>query len=221
MKFKGAGQGTRAFISELIGGELARALGLRMPEIVFMDLNVGFGRSEGDEEIQDLLKFSEGLNMGLHYLKGAVTYDPAVYSIDPVEASKIVWLDAFITNVDRTARNTNMLIWHDDLWLIDHGAALYFHHHVTDIKKQAETPFIRIKDHVLFHRATKIKEVTNLLLEVITPGLIESIVELIPNEWLIPNDQFKTTDALRDMYKTFLSHRLQNHYHFLNTIING
>lgn len=221
MKFKGAGQGSRALISELIGGELARAIGLRMPEIVLIDLDVGFGRSEGDEEIQDLLKFSEGLNLGLHYLKGAITYDPAVYKIDPIEASKIVWLDAFITNVDRTARNTNMLIWNDDLWLIDHGAALYFHHHVTDVKKQAETPFARIKDHVLLQSAIHVKEVNDEILKIITPDLIVSIVDLLPDEWLIPNDQLTSSEEMRSMYKTFLTHRLENHSIFLNTLING
>jgi len=128
IKFRGAGQGPRALIAELIGGEIARTLGFNVPELVFAMLDEAFGRTEGDEEIQDLLKFSVGLNLGLHYLSGSITYDPAVNSIDDHLASKIVWLDALLMNMDRTCRNTNMLIWHKELWLIDHGASLYFHH---------------------------------------------------------------------------------------------
>jgi len=124
LKFRGAGQGIRSLIAELIGGEVARALGLKVPEIVFAQLDTAFGRTEPDEEIQDLLKASVGLNLGLHYLSGSITFDPVANSIDPLLASRIVWLDCLLTNVDRTARNTNMLMFHKDLWLIDHGAAL-------------------------------------------------------------------------------------------------
>jgi hypothetical protein len=128
LKFRGAGQGVKSLIAELIGGEVARALGLRVPEIVFAGLDAAFGRSEPDEEIQDLLKASVGLNLGLHYLSGSITYDPVVHPVNEGLASRIVWLDCLLTNVDRTARNTNMLVWNKELWLIDHGAALYFHH---------------------------------------------------------------------------------------------
>ena len=128
LKFRGSGQGPRALIAELLGGEIARALGLRVPEIVFAQLDPGFGRSEPDHEIQDLLKASVGLNIALHYLSGSITFDPAVLTVDPHLASRIVWLDCLLTNVDRTSRNTNMLWWNKQLWLIDHGAALYFHH---------------------------------------------------------------------------------------------
>src|SRR4051812_3454429 len=128
LKFRGAGQGKKALIAELIGGEIARALGFRVPEIVFANLDIAFGRIEGDEEIQDLLKSSVGLNLGLHYLTGSITYDPLVVKISPALASKIVWMDSLLMNVDRTVRNTNMLWWHKELWLIDHGASLYFHH---------------------------------------------------------------------------------------------
>src|SRR6201992_3185333 len=128
LKFRGAGQGIKALIAELIGGEIARLLGLKIPEIVLATLDPAFGRTEPDEEIQDLLKASTGLNLGLHYLSGAISFDPAVNIVDPLTASRIVWLDCLLTNVDRTARNTNMLIWNKELWLIDHGAALYFHH---------------------------------------------------------------------------------------------
>ncbi|MFY7731584.1 MAG: HipA family kinase, partial [Flavobacterium sp.] len=123
LKFKGAGHGTKALIAELLGGEIARTLGLPVPELVFAHLDEAFGRTEADEEIQDLLQFSEGLNLALHYLSGSINYDPVVTVVDEKLASQIVWLDAYITNVDRTFRNTNMLIWHKDLWLIDHGAS--------------------------------------------------------------------------------------------------
>ena len=125
IKFRGAGQGSKALVAELVAGEIARALGLKIPEIVFANLDEAFGRTEPDEEIQDLLKASEGLNLALHYLSGAITYDPLTTKIDPELASKIVWFDAFVSDVDRTVRNTNILIWHKELWLIDHGASLF------------------------------------------------------------------------------------------------
>jgi hypothetical protein len=125
LKFRGAGHGVKMLISELIGGKITEILGLKIPELVFVNLDVDFGRTEADEEIQDLLKNSEGLNLGLHYLSGSITYDPSV-KIDPLLASKIVWLDAFITNIDRTFRNTNLLMWHKELWIIDNGASFIF-----------------------------------------------------------------------------------------------
>src|SRR5215210_6980099 len=136
LKFRGAGQGIKALIADLLGAELARALGLKVPEIVFATLDEAFGRTEPDEEIQDLLKASTGLNLGLHYLSRAITFDPVVTTIDAKLASQIVWLDCLVTNVDRTARNTNMLIWNKQLWLIDHGAALYFHHAWKNLDEQ-------------------------------------------------------------------------------------
>jgi len=138
IKFRGAGQGPKALIAELIGGEITRTLGLRVPEIVFATLDEAFGRTEPDEEIQDLLKFSTGLNLGLHYLTGAITFDPVVTKVDSKLASQIVWLDSLLTNVDRTCRNTNMLLWHKELWLIDHGASLYFHHNWQNWEEQAK-----------------------------------------------------------------------------------
>src|ERR1700710_3050824 len=137
IKFRGAGQGVKALIAELIGGEIARALGFKIPEIVFANLDEAFGRTEPDEEIQDLLKASTGLNLALHYLSGAITFDPAITIPDAKLASSIVWLDCLLTNVDRTPRNTNLLTWHKELWLIDHGASLYFHHSWDNWKEQA------------------------------------------------------------------------------------
>ena len=159
LKFRGAGQGTKALIAELLGGEIARALGLRVPEIVFANLDIAFGRIEGDEEIQDLLKASTGLNLGLHYLSGSITFDALAVSIDSRLASQIVWLDALLLNVDRTVRNTNMLWWNKELWLIDHGAALYFHHNWQDWENP-KRPFAKIKDHVLLPIADNLDEVT-------------------------------------------------------------
>src|SRR5690606_1130836 len=149
LKFRGAGQGVKVLISELIGGELARFLGFKVPELVFAHLDVAYGRTEPDEEIQDLLKASTGLNLALHYLSGSYTFDPAVTQVDSELASQIVWLDSFLTNVDRTAKNTNLLSWNKEIWLIDHGASLYFQHSWDNWEEMAEKPFVAIKNHVL------------------------------------------------------------------------
>src|SRR5476651_1661264 len=175
IKFRGAGQGAKALIAELIGGEIARALGLKLPEIVFANLDEAFGRTEPDEEIQDLLKASVGLNLGLHYLSGAITFDPAVTLVDPKLASQIVWLDCLLTNVDRTARNTNMLTWNKELWLIDHGAALYFHHSWHNWEEQAKRPFVQVKDHVLLPFASELETADTELKAILTPEVIQSV----------------------------------------------
>jgi hypothetical protein len=208
LKFRGAGQGIKALIAELIAGELARALGLRVPEIVFAHLSEAFGRTEPDEEIQDLLRFSEGLNLGLHFLSGAITYDALVTTVDPTLASKIVWLDCLITNVDRTARNTNMLMWHKELWLIDHGAAFYFHHNWPNIEEQAKRPFTQIKDHVLLPRASELEAVDAAFKPVLTPALLHQIVALIPEDWLVQDSPFATAQEHRQAYVQFLETRL-------------
>src|SRR5919107_1594724 len=161
LKFRGAGQGVKALIAELIGGEIARTLGLKVPELVFAQLDPAFGRTEPDEEIQDLLKASVGLNLAVHYLSGALAFDPAVTTVDAKLASQIVWLDCFLANVDRTARNTNMLMWHKELWLIDHGASLYFHHSWQNIEEQSRKPFVQVKDHVLLPQASELDVVNS------------------------------------------------------------
>ena len=148
VKFLGNGHGPKALIAELIGGEVARALGLRVPELVFASLDAAFGRTEPDEEIQELLQKSTGVNVALHFLPGAITYDPVVFPVDPLEASLVVWLDLLLTNIDRTVRNTNMLIWRKELWLIDHGSCLYFHHAWDNWERHATGPFPQVKDHV-------------------------------------------------------------------------
>ncbi|RYY51996.1 MAG: aminotransferase class I and II [Chitinophagaceae bacterium] len=221
LKFQGAGQGVKALIADLIGGELARAAGLKMPEIVFAMLDSAFGRTEPDEEIQELLRKSEGLNLGLHYLTGAITFDPAVSAPDPLLASKIVWLDAYLTNVDRTARNTNMLMWRKELWLIDHGASLYFHHSWNNWKEQAVKPFAMIKDHVLLPWATEMEEADRWFHSVIDRALLTAIVNLVPDKWLENHDPALSMDALRQVYIDFLETRLNSSAIFVNEIRNA
>jgi hypothetical protein len=214
LKFRGAGQGAKALIAELIGGEIARALSLRVPEIVFANLDSAFGRIEGDEEIQDLLKASTGLNLGLHYLSGSITFDPLAVSVDSLLASQIVWLDALLLNVDRTVRNTNMLWWNKELWLIDHGASLYFHHNWQDWENP-NRPFPKIKDHVLLPLATRLDEVNEMYRQVFSADKIRQIVSLIPAEWL--NDvAFESPEANRSGYAQFLESRIANADFFIN-----
>ncbi|WP_442587336.1 HipA family kinase [Pedobacter sp. AW31-3R] len=207
LKFRGAGQGVRALISEIIGGEIARALGLKMPEIVFANLDQAFGRTEPDEEIQDLLKASVGLNLALHYLSGAITYDPTVNTIEPKLASEIVWLDCLLTNMDRTPRNTNMLMWHKELWLIDHGASLYFHHSWQNWEQQACRPFVLIKDHVLLPQASELAAVDKEFSAIVNKELIRRVVDLIPDEWLT-GESFESPAEHRDAYARFLEIRV-------------
>ncbi|GAB3642027.1 HipA family kinase [Spirosoma arcticum] len=217
LKFRGAGQGAKALIAELIAGELARMLGLRVPELVFATLDEAFGRTEPDEEIQDLLRASEGLNLGLHYLSGAITFDPLVTTVDAKLASQIVWLDCFVTNVDRTARNTNMLIWHKELWLIDHGAALYFHHSDQPWTEQARRAFAPVRDHVLLSHATELDVVNAEFRQLLTSERIRSVVQLIPNAWLATDDPAgESPDERRQVYTQFLETRLASSATFVN-----
>lgn len=216
VKFKGAGHGPKALVAEFIGGKIAAALGFKVPELVFLTMDEDFGRTEGDEEIQDLLKASTGLNLGLHYLSGAMTADPYVNGVDDLTASKIVWLDAFLTNVDRTTRNTNMLIWKNELWLIDHGASLMFHHAWSDVEKAALSPFPYIKDHALLYKASRLDEADKLMRQKITPRTLDNIVEALPEEWLADNDAGIPSSEMRDTYKRFLRQRLANSSIFVN-----
>ncbi|MDO6430766.1 aminotransferase class I and II [Flavitalea sp. BT771] len=215
LKFRGAGQGIKSLIAELIGGEVARALGLKVPEIVFAQLDTAFGRSEPDEEIQDLLKASVGLNLGLHYLSGSITFDPVANTVDPLLASRIVWLDSLLTNVDRTARNTNMLMFQKELWLIDHGAALYFHHSWDNWKEQAVRPFVQVKDHVLLPFASRLEEVDAEFRARLTPEKISEVVGLIPDEWLAKWSLDISAHDIRQVYIQFLETRLTHSHIFL------
>jgi hypothetical protein len=208
LKFRGAGQGVKALIAELVAGEIARALGLRVPEIVFAHVDPAFGRCEPDEEIQDLLRASEGRNLALHYLSGAITFDALVTTVEARLASQIVWLDCLVTNVDRTARNTNMLMWHKELWLIDHGAALYFHHATQNWEEQARRPFVPIKDHVLLPWATELEAVDAACRALLSPERIRSIVALVPDEWLTDASSPESADERRQVYVQFLETRI-------------
>lgn len=221
LKFRGAGHGVKALISELLGGQIAHALGLRVPELVMANLDEAFGRTEADEEIQDLLQGSQGLNLALHFLSGAITFDPAVTVTDPWLASEIVWLDALITNVDRTFRNTNMLIWKKELWLIDHGAAFYFHHSWTNRDKHAKSPFSLIKDHVLLPQADHLEETDQRFKAILTEERIRSIVSVIPEEWLHWQETLESPEEIKEAYIQFLLVRLENSEIFIKEAQNA
>lgn len=208
LKFRGAGHGVKALIAELLGGEIARSLGFKVPELVFAQLDEAFGRTEADEEIQDLLQGSQGLNLALHFLSGAINFDPVVTSVEPELASRIVWLDAFITNVDRTFRNTNMLMWKKELWLIDHGAAFYFHHSWTNREKHAKSPFSLIKDHVLLPQASQLEAVNTYARDLLTEEKLQAITGLIPEEWLDWEGSDQGPEEIRQAYFQFLIDRL-------------
>ncbi len=221
LKFSGAGHGVKALIAELLGSEIARALGFKVPELVFAYLDEAFGRTEGDEEIQDLLQASQGLNLALHFLSGAINFDPLVTEVDTFEASKIVWLDAFITNVDRTYKNTNMLMWQKELWLIDHGASFYFHHSWTNVEERAKTAFSFIKDHVLLPRATALKKADDFCSQLLTPKKIKEIVSLIPDEWLIWENVEESREEIKEIYTQFLTTRLAHSEIFIKEAENA
>ena len=219
LKFKGAGHGPRMLISELLGGEIARVLGFKVPELVFALLDEYFGQSEADEEIQDLLKFSVGNNLGVHFLTSALTFDAVVNDIDSDLASKIVWLDAWIMNVDRTARNTNMLIWNKELWLIDHGAALYFHHNIESWQKAIDKPFVQISNHVLLPHAKNLDAIDTGFKKILTPEIILEIVQSVPDDWLI-DEQFSVSE-MKNIYFEFLTQRLSQSHHFIQAIYDA
>jgi hypothetical protein len=215
LKFRGAGQGPRALIAELVAGEIARAAGLPVPEIVFAELDPELARTEPDPEIQDLIrasadlvKGSGGLNLALDYLPGSVTFDPLAFSVDAELASRIVWFDAFVTNLDRTPRNTNLLVWHSKLWLIDHGAALYFQHDWRSYLERANSPFELIKDHVLLPLATRLDDADAWMTKQITAERLAAIVALIPDTWLDDETSFADKAAHRTAYVHYLTQRL-------------
>ena len=215
-KFRGAGHGTKALIAEFIGSEVARAAGFRVPELILLDINEDFGRTEGDEEIQDLLRGSQGLNLGLHFLSGALTWDTAVNRPDAMTASRLVWLDAFLTNIDRTHLNTNMLLWNRELWLIDHGASLYFHHAWSDWEKGAGSPFPYVKDHAMIAFASRLDEADADMHTRLTPEVLGAIVEAIPEDWLENSGTPLPAEDQRRVYYDFLTTRLRNSKIFID-----
>ena len=221
LKFRGAGQGPKALIAELVAGEIARAAGLSVPELVFVELDPELARTEPDPEIQALIRASAGLNLALDYLPGAVTFDPVAEKPDAALASAVVWFDAYVTNVDRTPRNTNMLIWHRRLWLIDHGAALYFHHTWDKYRERSRAAFPLIKDHVLLQFASALHEVDAQMTGRVTPDIIDSIVTLIPDAWLAGDAAFSASHQYRDAYMEYLLNRLEPPHVFLEEAIHA
>jgi hypothetical protein len=209
VKFAGAGQGRKALVAEVVAGELARAAGLRVPELVQVELSAALGRNEPDPEIRELLLASVGPNLGLDYLPGSVTFDPAVGTPPgAAEASEVVWLDALVMNVDRTARNPNLLLWHRQLWLIDHGAALYVHHAWERSGSAAESPFPAVKDHVLLRWAGALAEAGARLRDRLRAEVIARVLGEVPDAWLPPEPGRATAAEHRDAYATFLARRL-------------
>lgn len=213
LKFRGAGQGVKALIAELVAGEIGRALELKVPEIVFVELDPALAMTEPDPEIQDLIKASAGVNIALDYLPGSIMYDTAIQEPSPRLASEIVWFDAYTANVDRTARNANMLLWHNELWLIDHGAALYFHHNWDNFAGNSRNPFALIKQHMLLPFAGETERVDEEFSALLTPDVIGELVSLIPDEWLDAPEQNRKT------YLDFLTDRLQHPRAFVQEAI--
>lgn len=214
LKFRGAGQGRKALIAELVAGEIARALGLPVPEIVLVRLDPELGRTEPDPEIQDLLRASAGLNLALDYLPGSLGFDPLVEPPGSGLASRILWFDALVTNVDRTPRNTNLLVWLGKLWLIDHGAALYFHHNwpglmKSGLKAVSQRPFGGASDHVLLPFASDLRRVDEELSARLTPDAVSQVLDLVPNEWLQGEPGFDDPGAVRSAYVEYLCSRLE------------
>jgi hypothetical protein len=193
-KFRGAGHGEKALIAELVAGEIARALGLLVPDIVLLDFDERLAAAEPDGEIRELLQKSAGLNVGLDFLPGAMGFDPAAgFRPDRELSADIVWFDAFVTNVDRDARNTNLLVWHKRLWLIDHGSALYIHHTWRDPAAHSRRPFVEIKRNVLLPFADSILDADERLASQITPELLRGILDQVPDEWLAATAASATT----------------------------
>ena len=212
LKFRGAGQGPKVLVAELVAGEIARAAGLPLPEIVFMELDADLARTEPDPEIQALIRASAGLNLALDFLPGAVMFDAIAERPDPLLASSIVWCDAYVSNVDRTARNANLLVWHRQLHLIDHGAALYFQHS-WDGSDRSQDPFPRIRDHILLPYASALREVDAVLAGRLTPEIIAAVTALIPEEWLGDNS--------RDAYTEHLTRRLSAPREYLEEAVRA
>lgn len=219
VKLRGAGHGKKALIAELLGSMIAKAFKFNVPETVLLYLSPLFGITEPDEEVRELLENSSGINVGLHFLNHAATFDPAVNHVDELTASKIVWLDAFLTNVDRTRLNPNMMIWKNDLWLIDHGASFYFHHSWRDPENASLDPFPYIKTHVFLPRASCLREADKLMRQAITPRTLSKIVDMIPSVWLEEDGSELSPEERREVYRNFLIQRLKNSSLFVEEAI--
>lgn len=222
LKFRGAGQGLKALIAELVAGEIARSLGLPVPEIVYMELDPVLGRSEPDFEIQSLIKASAGLNLALDFLPGALSFDPLdALQLEPLLASSIVWFDAYVTNVDRTPRNTNMLWWHRRLTLIDHGASLYFHHVNANYMERSQLPFSAIKNHVLLPVASTLPEADQHLKTQLSTATLQNIISQVPDAWLGNDGEFADPIAHRAAYLAYLEDRLAHSQIFVEEALRA
>src|SRR5262245_41307816 len=221
LKFRGAGQGPKALIAELVAGEVARAAGLSVPEIVFVELDPELARTEPDPEIQALIRASGGINLALDYLPGAVTFDPVVDKVESDLASSIVWFDAYVSNVDRTPRNSNLLVWHRRVWLIDHGAALYFHHSWENAVHRRRDPFPQIKDHILLPFANSLPKAGATMLGWFNKDVIERAIRLIPDSWLADEPSMGGADRQREAYKKHLLERLEPPHAFLEEAVRA
>ncbi|NUR72450.1 MAG: aminotransferase class I and II [Hamadaea sp.] len=212
VKFRGAGQGPKALVAEVIVGELARRLGLPMPDLAQMEFGEVLGRAEPDPEVQELLLNSAGSNLGMDFLPGSLGFDPRVHKVDSGLADRVVWLDALVENVDRTWRNPNLLMWHGSLWLIDHGASLYFHHNWASAANNVLRPF-KAADHVLAGQSTSVESAHEALAPLVTPELLTEVLDLVPDEWLVdPNSwttDFETPAAARAAYIAHLLARVE------------
>ena len=226
LKFRGAGQGVLALVSELIAGEIGRALGLRIPELVLVEVTDALGRNEPDAEIRHLLQSSIGLNLALDYLPGSTMFNPAARDkADPSVASEAVWFDAFVTNVDRTVKNPNLLYWHNNLYLIDHGAALYFHHNwpadLESLEKAAESPFTPIRHHVLLRWANAIEKADQTAHAALSRAKFVEILESVPDDWLLPEPGFATPAAKRAGYVAYFTRRLDASANFVQEALRA
>ena len=223
VKFLGAGQGPKALIAEALVAQLALALDLPVPRPALVDLEEGFGRSEPDPEIQDILRDSVGLNFGLAYLPAALAFDPAVDSdrLTSDLAAAIVWFDALVTNVDRTPRNPNLLVWQRSLWMIDHGAALYVHHRWSGWQQRIQSPFPQIADHVLLPFAGNLEAADARLRPLLTDEVLQNAVASLPEEWLGEEEEFPNSDAQREAYVSYLRERLNGERAWLRTAIEA
>jgi hypothetical protein len=222
LKFRGAGQGPLALVAELVAGEIGRALGLRVPELVLVEVDAALGRNEPDEEIRDLLRASVGLNLALDYLPGSSMFDPAAGDVaDARTASLAVWFDAFVANVDRTARNANLLCWHKELYFIDHGAALYFHHDWKSIADKAENPFAQVKQHILLPWASELEEADTAAHKLLNTEVFAAILDAVPQAWLLPEAKELSAAEKRAVYLDFFTRRLNGSSKFVEEALRA
>ena len=203
VKFRGAGQGRKSLVAEVIAGELGRRLSLPVPDLVLVELDPAIARCEPDQEIQDLLSASAGLNVGMDFLPGSLGVDPGTTVVDTTLASRVLWFDALVGNVDRSWRNPNLLLWHGDVWLIDHGATLIFHHawgRTAEARAAVATRAYDASDHVLAPFATEVAAAHRDLAPLVTESLLREVVDLVPAEWLADEPGFDSPSAVRDAY---------------------